>query len=286
MVSDTLKADIINYVSANYPEQYTDLKGMLDHRIRLKTVAGKSISSSISKFGGLPNVSGDFVWPNFNGAPLSFLFQLNFEEISSFNLTASVPAKGMLYFFILTEKNNGFPEAPNEYKVVFDKNFSKESSKKYFSEESIPIKFNECFVQFYSSYCLPSYQDYEVLKIEEEKDWSLYSIIEDINCFINEVTEFEDFPEHQLFGKAQAIQGTVNFHWAKNLLSFSYPFSNIQLSSIQAKESKLRLLLQVDFSDKKLGLQNNLDGIAYFGIHEDALLDNDFDKSLLICQNT
>lgn len=118
--SSDLKGEILNYALSNYPAQYKDLSNLLSPCLRMKTALENNPSNSISKFGGFPNVSQDFIWPCINETPLSFLFQLDLEDIASFYLMEPIPKKGMLYFFLLTEDFNSYPEKKGEYKVIFE----------------------------------------------------------------------------------------------------------------------------------------------------------------------
>ena len=52
-----------------------------------------------SKIGGRPYLPEDFIWPYYQGFPLSFLAQINLEEVNSFDKDKLLPNAGMLYFF-------------------------------------------------------------------------------------------------------------------------------------------------------------------------------------------
>ena len=52
-----------------------------------------------SKIGGKPYLPKDFTWPYYQELPLSFLAQINLEEVSSLDKDKLLPDKGMLYFF-------------------------------------------------------------------------------------------------------------------------------------------------------------------------------------------
>ena len=70
--------------------------------------SSKKLAPHASKFGGFPSVPTDFAWPRykaenldgeFGDRPLSFLCQINLEEISAFDKESLLPHKGMLLFF-------------------------------------------------------------------------------------------------------------------------------------------------------------------------------------------
>jgi uncharacterized protein YwqG len=52
-----------------------------------------------SKMGGSPDVPPDFVWPEWNGIPLTFIAQFRLPDVKPFDVENLLPEKGMLYFF-------------------------------------------------------------------------------------------------------------------------------------------------------------------------------------------
>lgn len=68
----------------------------------------KELARGKSKFGGKPYLPKDFEWPYYEGEgfdhafknrPLSFLAQINLEELAGYDKDNQLPHKGMLYFF-------------------------------------------------------------------------------------------------------------------------------------------------------------------------------------------
>lgn len=68
-----------------------------------------SISETGSKIGGKPAVPADFIWPEYNGKgdcddecvkrPLSFMAQINLEDIAEYDTENLLPKTGVLSFF-------------------------------------------------------------------------------------------------------------------------------------------------------------------------------------------
>lgn len=52
-----------------------------------------------SKLGGSPDVPDDFIWPDWNGKPLTFLAQFRLPEVAPHETEHALPLRGMLYFF-------------------------------------------------------------------------------------------------------------------------------------------------------------------------------------------
>ena len=74
-----------------------------------------------SKIGGKPYLPKDFVWPYYQELPLSFLAQINLEEVKALDKDNLLPDKGMLYFFYELETEEwGFkPENKGCSKVLY-----------------------------------------------------------------------------------------------------------------------------------------------------------------------
>lgn len=52
-----------------------------------------------SKFGGSPDVPSGFMWPEWNGKPLTFLAQFRLSDVAQYDPEHALPSSGMLYFF-------------------------------------------------------------------------------------------------------------------------------------------------------------------------------------------
>jgi len=75
----------------------------------LYTETEASLSETDSKIGGKPAVPADFIWPEYNGMgycddecekrPLSFMAQINMEDIAEYDTENLLPKTGVLCFF-------------------------------------------------------------------------------------------------------------------------------------------------------------------------------------------
>lgn len=123
-----------------------------------------------SKIGGYPHVPADFQWVrNNDGNALTFLMQINCEEIHPFDKDNIFPEKGMLYFFYDFE-NEPWDSEENGYSVSFYDGdiselvpckFPDGAGENYFryAEENCVI--DEQFVKFFAAPNLPEYDDNE-----------------------------------------------------------------------------------------------------------------------------
>lgn len=66
----------------------------------------KTQHKGFSKFGGLPLVPPEFVWPTYNSRPTPFLLQIDFGEINGDGKLNDFPTSGLLYLFVDNEDVN------------------------------------------------------------------------------------------------------------------------------------------------------------------------------------
>jgi hypothetical protein len=99
---------VLEWIDANVPPgPAAKLKSVLRPVIRMKLrpmerTEGK-LPIGLSRFGGVPDVPRDFVWPMMGNQPLEFLAQFNLSEVAPFDSEGLLPATGMLSFFVVEE---------------------------------------------------------------------------------------------------------------------------------------------------------------------------------------
>lgn len=69
----------------------------------------REIAVGVSKFGGAPDVPEDFAWPMWNERPLSFVAQINLDEIAPFDIKNKLPSSGLLSFFYDMNEDSDWP---------------------------------------------------------------------------------------------------------------------------------------------------------------------------------
>ncbi|KKK50969.1 hypothetical protein LCGC14_3119700, partial [marine sediment metagenome] len=185
---------------------------LIKWKIRLKPVIAedKVIPIGKSKIGGNPDLPKDFEWPYWNDRPLSFLLQINIEEIYEFDFQGIefeiFPQKnGFLYFFFdyyqegwgddgglsviySNEKKNGLFRTPNP---------------------SIYVKhtYRACILYLLQDVSLPCAGLYsQGKKIKElgfkDSEWDLYH-----NGFFKDIFQWDTrWDAHYLFGHPKGIQ--------------------------------------------------------------------------------
>jgi len=166
-----------------------------------------------SRIGGSPSVPRDFVWPRFEAEnydgetanrPLSFLCQINLDEVRAFDREKMLPEKGMLLFFYEMESMCwGYDPADDGCTRV------------YYFEDIGTLETMACPDDLAEEYRIKeyglsfgardSYPDFEELDLHADTDcdWDEYDeALESRGCEI-------DCERHKLLGYADLIQGEI-----------------------------------------------------------------------------
>ena len=123
-----------------------------------------------SKIGGKPYLPKDFVWPYYEELPLSFLAQINLEEVNSFDKDKLLPSTGMLYFFyeLETEEWGYHPESKGCAKVFYFEDTSNFELINFPKDMKDYCEVPEFKVSFKSNISLPSYENFYLILKEQD----------------------------------------------------------------------------------------------------------------------
>ena len=123
-----------------------------------------------SKIGGKPYLPKDFVWPYYQELPLSFLAQINLEEVNSFDKDKLLPSTGMLYFFyeLETEEWGYHPESKGCAKVFYFEDTSNFELINFPKDMKDYCEVPEFKVSFKSNISLPSYENFYLILKEQD----------------------------------------------------------------------------------------------------------------------
>ncbi|MEL7269700.1 MAG: YwqG family protein [Bacteroidota bacterium] len=277
---DRIEKQVVKYLVESHPIEASDLLELLAPCLAIDSLVRKSIIKPKSKFGGFPDVPGDFEWPlTKTGQPLSFISQLNLKQVAETNIVSALPKFGMLYFFIYTGGINRYPKLSDEFFVFYCEKTNGLDN----SSMSEVMHFDEVAINFKPSFSLPGWSSY-LLRNRGE----LAAIIEDCKGELNEIMGREEDNYNQFLGHLQPVQGDLGYLWSKDYL---YPevetLSKTQIENIFAHESKVINLLQLDFENSESNFSEfGGNGIAYFGIKEEDLNNGDFSKVFFSIQST
>lgn len=178
------------------------------------TSAEEEIPVGKSKFGGKPHLPKDFVWPYYEGAdfedvtknrPLSFLAQINLEEIAEFDKDNQLPHKGMLYFFYeLCTMRWGFdPKDRGCARVFYVEDTSRLQAVDLPEGMEEYCRVPEFEISFASQMDLPDYE--EIAEYVTDLDWDVYD--EEKVLYGYEENDHEDVSK--LLGYADVIQNAM-----------------------------------------------------------------------------
>ncbi len=259
------------------------LSNSIGIRLYQKMIPPNTDSDPIrSKIGGVPDIGDDFIWPVIDNLPLTFLAQINLDDIKDYSL--ELPFKGVLYFFVANKSSEDYTQVVQNIKIIY-KEDSKRNNKRSGTESE---GFEEYLIEFYRHFTLPSYQERMI------HDNTFYSTLLDelseLEEYISEVTfGDEDYTRHHMLGDPNAIQGSVRPFWGASIIEpedVYYENSTAYWNKAEKIGDEFILLLQIDLSDDRIALFNYGDNCLYFGIHKKDLENKNFNNVKLVIQNT
>ncbi len=258
--------------------------------------ATSALAAGVSKFGGKPSLPAGFEWPYYEGdafdevknRPLSFLAQINLEDVRELDAEHLLPEKGMLSFFYELETMTwGFDPIDNGSAKVY-----------YFPEVSelrttdIPEDMEEeCIVpefeiSFEEHISLPEYGQFQDEDLDP--DWDEYN--EGLEEAGYKYDEWGDYSK--LLGYPDVIQSPMESEC--EALSRGHRLGNQEdyekitpeeKEDINAKSSEWMLLFQMGtVSNDDYELMFGDCGHIYFWIRKQDLKERNFDKIWLILQ--
>ena len=243
-----------------------------------------------SKIGGKPYLPKNFIWPYYQELPLSFLAQINLEEVSSLDKDKLLPSKGMLYFFyeLETEEWGYHPESKGCAKVFYFEDTSNFELIDFPKDMEDYYKISEFKVTFKSNISLPSYENFYLL-LKEDDAFKKHDI--SFNDFISLYDEIfiPDNNYTKLLGHPEVIQNPMEEECEAVTRGFdmggveSYPKK--YQKEINSASKDWILLFQMDTvetSDYELMFGDS--GHIYFWIKKEDLANKNFENIWLILQ--
>lgn len=267
-----------------------DLKDFIKNAIVLKPCDTKmSAPKCASKIGGKPDLPYNFEWYTYKDSdgkvyPLSFMAQINLEEVHLLDKDKLLPDKGMLYFFYELETMN-IGCSPKE----------KGSAKVFYYEGDIdslvPADFPDDLDE---DYRLPEF----VIKMDGRQELpfceeyneltGMHADYEEYNRLkAQEMMLYPDEEIHKLLGYADLVQGSMLV--ACEMLDngiYIGDFGHLKVKpKYMDKASEWQLLLQMDtVSNDDYELMFGDCGRIYFYIKKEDLRRRNFDNIWLISQ--
>ena len=253
-----------------------------------------------SKIGGKPYLPKDFVWPYYQELPLSFLAQINLEEVNSFDKDKLLPSTGMLYFFYELETEEWGYELKNKgcSKVLYFEDTSNFELIDFPKDMKGYCQVPEFKVNFKSNISYPSYENFEKLNendvlLEKYETFEGYDELND-NFFDNYCDFYEEYMDSleshtKLLGYPDVVQNAMEEECVE--VTRDFDMEAVKASPKKYREEVIKdskdwiLLFQMDTvktSDYELMFGDS--GHIYFWIKKEDLKNKNFDNIWLILQ--
>lgn len=286
------------------------LESMAQNCIKLKISGRETYKLGASRFGGRPDVPPYFVWPTYKGEnyeniikdrPLSFLVQLNCEELAQYDTEHLLPDHGLLSFFYETDTQCwGYdPEDRNCARVYWFEDIS------VLSAADFPEDMEECFqfpmvqIKLSREISYPCWEDFFALFWNKKKDvrWDEIKVewekFDDIWQELARADTDEPEERSQLLGWPDVIQNSM--YKECDLVAQGYAMGNPEeLQKIpeeickRAEETafdRWMLLFQLDTVEcGDFELMFGDCGHIYFYITKEDLVARRFDRIWLVLQ--
>ncbi len=246
-----------------------------------------------SKLGGAPDLPVGMEWPHRDGAlgrfPLSFIGQINFSEIKSFDLEDKLPDSGILYFFYDCNDEDGMPwgfdpkDADGKWVC-----YTKTADPAALTRQETPAALVENNWAFAPARL--SYQSNPDLPDPFSPAAGLQLLLKGTRDRLSDLAmELEDEVGcvNKLLGHPDAIQGDMQVEC--QIVTQGYyaggpeGYTEARAKGAHKNADRWQLLLQVD-SNEALSMMWGDCGRLYLWITEEDLRKRDFDHTWLILQ--
>jgi uncharacterized protein YwqG len=259
------------------------LQALIRPSIRLtsEVVEDADTGSGQTKLGGRPDLPTDFKWPQYSGAPQSFIAQVNLAETHACDVDGVLPATGLLSFFYDSSQNVwGYdPEEDGAWAV-------------HYTPDS------DALIRHTPPTDLPAEASFGAVRLDPSPEltyapWE-FSEIAALNltrdqkfAYADALGDDEDMTIHRLLGHPDPIQGDMQLECqlvAHGLYcGDASAYRDPRAGELARGASDWRLLLQID-SDDDAGMMWGDAGRIYFWMHKDDLAARNWEQSRLVLQ--
>jgi uncharacterized protein YwqG len=237
-----------------------------------------------SRVGGYPDLPENFKWPNTkDGIPMTFIAQLNLNEISTCDENNLLPRRGILYFFIGRLEH----AYDIEHKVIFieeEENLKLEKTKDITVLEKENKEIFKAFKISGTSY--PQLPNYAYVNCDEVEDTETYFELEEhlLFMFKRYIGKIYGYPAEQHndseLEAALKIIANCNYnHSRKEIKNLADSLDgNIEKANEEVRD--MVMLLEID-SDASVGFQWWNSGTIHFFIRKEDLKNRNFNRTYL-----
>ena len=299
--AERVKKEMFGLKKKTAENKALDLDKILDiirkNEISVTTRKAKNCGSVYrSKFGGKPAVPAGFEWPRFDAEnydgetanrPLSFLCQINLEEMSAYDKEKLLPQKGLLLFFYEQESMRwGFdPEDEGCSRVYYFEDISQLAAADLPDDMKDEYKVREYDLSFSAKDSYPSFEEL-VCHLDTDANWDCYDRAVygkgyDMEC-----------ERHKLLGYADLVQGemltecerTTRGLYCGDAESYHNTPEDVKEDVNKAAADWVLLFQMASIQEDDYELMFGDLGNLYFYIRKQDLQSRSFDKTWLVLQ--
>lgn len=239
-----------------------------------------------TKVGGAPDLPDDAAWPEWNGAPLAFLAQVDLRAVVGMPGAEVLPGAGLLSFFYDAEQSTwGFdPADRGSWRVLYAPADAPLRRRHFPAALPDDGRYGACAVEARAASSLPSWDEpvVEALVIDDDAQDAFFGL-----------TPIEPYAGHrgavhQLLGWPDPIQSAemgLECQLASHGIYVGGPegYADPRAAELRPGAAEWRLLLQMD-SDEDAGVMWGDAGRLYFWIRESDLAARDWDGVWMVLQ--
>ena len=256
-------------------------------RMRAEAAEDAHILVGSSKMGGRPDMSPDAAWPRWNRGPLSFICQLNLDDVQAFACCQALPRTGrLLFFYDSVQQRWGFdPNDRESFSVIYTRSPEASLRRRNWPDDLVQeARFDPCSLTLCEVLTLPPWESIlvEQLQLTEEEADRYAAVVEALE------SEEGEEGRHQLLGHPSPIQQEMQLECQ---LAANGIYVGDQLGYADPRRKRLepgalewRLLLQLDSEQQARMTWGDL-GRLYFWIREADLRGQQFHEAWVILQS-
>jgi uncharacterized protein YwqG len=238
-------------------------------------------SSSLSHFGGSPNLPSSIEWPEKNGKKLTFLARISLTEVHRTLPVPWLPQSGaLLFFYDVDQQPWGFdPKDRGGFAVVLVPDLPALNQEMRQSGEISVIPHRNVAMKRID--VMPLWENAVVRSLKlTEREWEQLEKLD--------VAAFDGKPRHQVSGLPSPQQGDdmdLGCQLASNgvYCGDAKGYKSQRASELKDGKGNWRLLFQMD-SDDELEVMWGDGGMLYFWVEEQKARDGNFSNAWLILQ--
>lgn len=249
--------------------------------VRLEAAQPCEPTAAVTRFGGVPLVGEDFVWPRTaDGRPLCLIGQWHCDEVNQWIGESVLPAGHLLCFFFDADEPAGWGLTPRDaelWRVTATDAVNAAPAQIPVGAVTFPAR----STAGRRVLTMPSPWEPEIEAVWPPRSAEAYA-------YQRLRTDHEPDPRHRIFGWPDLQQSPMRLdcqvvsHGVDLMGSSGY--SDPRVLSLQADAAAWRLLWQVDTDEPGLGWMWGDMGMLYFWIRSEDLAEGRFDRVWVILQ--